>query len=259
VGEPISLLVKSADPQGQAVDISATLDNEAVAELPGDLTDTVSSALSDSGEETSLNTLLATAAATTPSLPTSGDSSQCRIGHAVPVLVIDAQGNALFKWTPTADDAGPHTLVFKATDTDGFSTEETVTLNVKALPQENRAPQFDWTAGWYAANPGKQLKIRLQAQDPDGDKVRFFINKGPEGAQIKNTFFNKKTGKWEANWVYTPDRTEAGNTYKVYFTATDDKPGESKQTTRWTYVHVNEPKRERDDDHHHDKGKKDKD
>lgn len=252
-------MVKSQDPQGQEVDLSATLDNEPVAELSGDLTGILDKALSDSADEASLQTLLATASAATPSLPTSSSGNQCKIGHAVPALVVDSLGNALFKWTPTSDDAGTHTLVFKSTDPDGFSTEETVTLNVKALPQENRAPLFDWTGGWYGANPGKQLKIRLQAQDPDGDKLRFYINRGPAGAQIKNTFFNKKTGKWEATWVYTPDRAEAGNTYKVYFTATDDKPGESKQTTRFTYVHVNEPKRDHDDDHHHDKGKKDKD
>lgn len=223
--------------------LKVKLDNEPVAELSGDLSELLSRTTRGAETAESQESLLQLASSSTPSLPgADAGINQCKIGGAVPVLVTDSQGNGLFKWSPSASDAGPHVLVFKATDTDGFSTEESITLNVKSLPQENRAPNFDWTQGWFGVNPGKQLKIKLYAFDPDGDDVRFFIQKGPEGAEIKDAVFIKKSGKWEATWVYTPERNEAGTTYKVYFTATDDKAGEAKQTTRFTYVHVNEPK-----------------
>jgi len=254
VGDSVHFLVKATDPQGQPVDVSAMLDNEAVAEVPGDLSDALNEAVAGTDTEAALAASVE-AVSTTPAEPTTDDGSQCKIGHAVPVLVTDTLGNAMFKWIPTKDDAGSHILVIKATDPDGNTTEESITIDVKALPQENRAPHFDWTGGWYGAEPGKQLKIKLQAMDPDGDDVRFFIQKGPRGAEIKNASFNKKTGKWEATWMYKPERDEAGNTYKVYFTATDDKPGEAKQTTRWTYVHVNEPKyKHKHDDDNRGKG-----
>lgn len=93
------------------------------------------------------------------------------------------------KKTTGFDDAGEY--IAKVVATDGFFTE-TEFVNIK-INDVNRKPVFD-----KIENPeveeGSEVRIELNANDPDNDAVSFSARNVPKGAKLKDNFFVWKPG-----------------------------------------------------------------
>ncbi len=115
---------------------------------------------------------------------------------------------AEFRWTPGFDQAGEYRVTFRVTD-DGdpnLSDEETITITVHNI---NRTPVLA-EIGDQEIEEGGELNIELDAEDPDGDSLRFAAYNLPEGAELEDNFLN-----------WTPDFEQAGE-YQVTLRVTDD-------------------------------------
>lgn len=87
-------------------------------------------------------------------------------------LPFDSQG----KWLTGYDDADTYNITVKALDgTDTVSKQVKVTVN-----NVNRAPEVKLTLDSYTVTPGRNMRIQLEASDPDGDPLTFSIKKDGE-------------------------------------------------------------------------------
>ncbi len=95
----------------------------------------------------------------------------------------DSLETHVFQWTPTYEDSGKYTLIFKVTDPLGKYDEETVVITVL---DSNRAPAVvipeDTTV-----REGDTLVISLNAFDPDSDSFSLTGLNLPEGSRIDTT------------------------------------------------------------------------
>jgi hypothetical protein len=89
------------------------------------------------------------------------------------------------------DDAGSY--IVKVDATDGYFTETTffnvLVNNVNRKPVLNIADNFE-------VKEGDELRIELDASDPDNDAVSFFAGNLPEGAELNGNIF-----VWEPGYV----------------------------------------------------------
>jgi len=112
----------------------------------------------------------------------------------------------LFTWTPGYDDAGKHTIEFRAYERRGnylFSDYRTVTIEVVNI---NRAPEISYIPARFISET-QALQIPITATDHDGDALTFKTNKS-SGTIRGNTF------------MWTPGYSDYGTHY-VQFTASD--------------------------------------
>ena len=93
------------------------------------------------------------------------------------------------KKTTSFDDAGEYMV--KVVATDGFFTE-TKFINIK-VDDVNRKPVFN-KIGNLEVNEGGEVRIKLNANDPDNDAVRFSAKNVPKGAKLKDNLFVWKLG-----------------------------------------------------------------
>ena len=117
-------------------------------------------------------------------------------------------GRATLSWTPSASDAGTHTVTVRATDggngdpSRSLFDEQTFTLRVRA---DNQAPTLD-EPGLIMIVEGQALTLQLSALDPDGDALGFSADALPSGAHL-----DPLTGllTWEPNFKQAGTHTFA--------------------------------------------------
>ncbi|MCX7915377.1 MAG: putative Ig domain-containing protein, partial [Verrucomicrobiae bacterium] len=112
----------------------------------------------------------------------------------------------VFSWTPTAGQAGTHSVTFTVSD-GNLSASTTVTITVQAV---NRPPTIA-SPGNQTVNEGQTLTFTVSGSDPDGDAVTFSASGLPTGATFDA---GARTFTW------TPSYTQAG-TYSITFTISD--------------------------------------
>jgi len=109
-------------------------------------------------------------------------------------------------------------LSFFVTATDGIYTQ-TKFVNVK-VNDVNRAPVFD-EIGNMKVDEGEEIRIVLQASDPDNDAVSFSARNLPEGAKLRDNLF-----------IWKPDFEVVAGTQKeftVEFIVEDDDAEDERQ------------------------------
>ncbi|MBI3071878.1 MAG: putative Ig domain-containing protein [Deltaproteobacteria bacterium] len=112
-----------------------------------------------------------------------------------------------FSWTPSLAQAGVYKVTISATDPDGLSASQTVTITIA---NTNGAPVLA-AIGPKTAVEGRPFVVVASASDPDGDTVTYSVANLPGGAS-----FNAGTGT--LSW--TPEYGRSGK-YQTTFTATD--------------------------------------
>lgn len=110
------------------------------------------------------------------------------------------------EWQTTYDDSGVYDVKVHA-EGKGFSGSKTVAVTVHDI---DRPAEFAELSN-PVANEGDEIKIELEASDPDGDKINFEAKNLPKGASLennvfiwtpdyetiqKNSFFNRLLGKF---------------------------------------------------------------
>src|SRR5262249_45059447 len=80
-------------------------------------------------------------------------------------------------WAPTADQLGPVTVTVAARDVGGATALQRFTV---AVADNNAAPVIT-SAPVLTAPEGGVYRDDIQAADPDGDLLRFFLDEGPAG------------------------------------------------------------------------------
>ncbi|NTV46131.1 MAG: tandem-95 repeat protein, partial [Chlorobiales bacterium] len=138
-----------------------------------------------------------------------------KLVFSAPTLPVGATFNAetkTFTWTPTFDQSGPHTVVFKVTDSaiDGIALSDTASVAITVI-NINRAPMLAKPA---EMNGTEDTPLTFAAQVSDLDKEDTgklkVVAKGlPEGATFDGT-----------NLSWKPSYTQAGS-YKIKYVVTD--------------------------------------
>ena len=130
------------------------------------------------------------------------------------------------KKSTSFDDAGEYMV--KVIATDGFFTE-TKFVNIK-INDVNRKPIFDKIEN-LDVNEGGEVRIELNANDPDNDAVSFSARNVPKGAKLKDNLFVWKLGFDIVNGT----RKE----FSVDFAASDGEAKEH-QRVKITVLNVNQ-------------------
>ena len=84
-----------------------------------------------------------------------------------------------FSWSPSESDIGEARVVFAAIDSYGKRGVQSYTLTVG----RNQAPTITSTPGEYAT-PMALYSYDVQATDPEGDAIRYSLERAPEGMTI---------------------------------------------------------------------------
>ena len=92
------------------------------------------------------------------------------------------------EWKTSYKDAGTYDVKIHA-EGKGFSGNKTVKVIVSDV---DRAPVFDRIEN-KAVNENEEIKITLNANDPDGDEVTYSASNLPEGAKLEDNVFTWKT------------------------------------------------------------------
>lgn len=121
---------------------------------------------------------------------------------------------AILAWTPTADDAKRNEIpvVVQVSDGQGGVAEQKFTVRV--LEGENRPPQVK-KPEQLDTEEGKPFVWKVEATDPDQDKVTLDLVEGPEGLTVDSA-------SQEIRW--TPQFWQQG-TWSVRLRVSDDKGG----------------------------------
>jgi hypothetical protein len=122
-----------------------------------------------------------------------------------------------FSWAPTA--RGIYTLIFYGSDDNSTGSKTgslTVTVNVSTpIPPANQAPIFQ-PVGNKSIRLGETVNFRVQATDPNGDKVNLTWNI-PAGATFGNVVNNATVVSGDFSWTPT-----AEGVFTATFTGLDD-------------------------------------
>ena len=92
------------------------------------------------------------------------------------------------EWQTGYKDAGTYEVKIHA-EGKGFSGDKTVNV---AVNDADRAPVFE-RLGNIAISENEEVKITLNAQDPDGDEITYSANNLPEGVEFDGNTFIWKT------------------------------------------------------------------
>ncbi|NDD63612.1 MAG: tandem-95 repeat protein, partial [Acidobacteria bacterium] len=126
---------------------------------------------------------------------------------------VPTAGSGQFRWTPTTEQVGSHTISFTVTDNGAPALSETKTVTITVLPP-NRAPVLT-VPGAQAARVGEQLSFAVSASDPDaGQTLTITAGSLPPGATFVST-----GGSGQFRW--TPTTGQVGS-YTISFTVTDN-------------------------------------
>ncbi len=115
--------------------------------------------------------------------------------------------NGAFEWTPDFDAAGMYSCYVVVSDGSLADTSNPFTVTVEPT---DRPPAFAQTLRDTAVFEQQLLVVDLQAQDPDGDGVRYQIELAPEGVSVDDAGVLR--------WV--PSYDQAGN-YIIVVSAND--------------------------------------
>jgi len=116
----------------------------------------------------------------------------------------------VFNWTPSFTQAGSYEIIFIVTDngTPLLSDEETINITVQNV---NRSPALT-AIGNKNVNEGWLLQFSINAIDPDGDVLTYFVHNLPSGASFDP---NTQEFSWKPNY------NQAGS-YEITFAVTDN-------------------------------------
>ncbi|MFN6997022.1 MAG: putative Ig domain-containing protein, partial [Aquincola tertiaricarbonis] len=89
-------------------------------------------------------------------------------------------GTAVFRWTPTAAQAGVHDLQFTVTDSTGLSDQ----LSVRVLARASNAAPLLLPVGDRSVAEGELMQLQLAARDSDGDPLTWSATNLPPGAVL---------------------------------------------------------------------------
>lgn len=131
--------------------------------------------------------------------------------------------DGLLQWVLDYDSAGKHDV--QVTVSDGELTDSNKWVLV--VDNNNRPPQFS-SDPVTTVNENSLYEYRVEADDPDGDKLRFSLNHAP-----KKMTFDGRTIRW------TPTFEQSGN-YSFSVVA-KDASSETVQNIDLMVVHVNRP------------------
>lgn len=143
------------------------------------------------------------------------------------------------------DDAG--TYYTRVTASDGLlEVSKLVQINILQI---NRAPIFSKIQG-IRAGEGDNIAVLLNALDPDGDEVTFFVDNPPQGSSLKgNSFFwtlpfdaagKKETKKFDLVFVASDGKAESRQIVKAEIRDKNRAP-KIIDATKSVVARVNEP------------------
>ena len=136
-----------------------------------------------------------------------------------------ALADNVFSWTPNHDQAGSYEVAFSASDGQGGTVSETITI---AVADANRSPTLAYV-GDQSASEGGTLTLVLAGSDADGDELSYTMSDSPSGSSLTGNVFS-----------WTPGINQAGS-YQVTFTVSDSKGGTGTATITITIADVNQP------------------
>lgn len=119
-----------------------------------------------------------------------------------------------FNWTPSYDQAGPHSVTFAASD-GTLEDSEAITITVANV---NRAPVLT-SIGSKSGNENTLLSFTIGATDADADSITYSASGLPSGANFADRVFS-----------WTPTYEQAGS-YSVTFSASDGTLDDSEVVT----------------------------
>jgi len=121
-------------------------------------------------------------------------------------------------FAPTTGGALTDTVIIKSDDL----AEPTVTIPLKGIG--NRPPSIDPIAE-QTVTVGQTLTLQVKAADPDGDAVTLTAKSLPRNASFPDTRGNPAIGTFR----FTPDASQANQTFEVEFVATDNQLQDAKE------------------------------
>lgn len=148
--------------------------------------------------------------------PNAGDTLTFALVEGPAGMMIDASTGVLH-WLPMDGDLGSHNVSIEVADQDGNVDRIRYVLEV-SLPEPNEVPVFTSTPV-FEAIVGRQYNYLLQAFDPEGEVVQFFMGDYvPQGMQM----FDGET----VTWVPTADQIQD---HHMTFIAADPQGGLAEQ------------------------------
>ncbi len=109
-------------------------------------------------------------------------------------------GLATFRWEPSFDDAGDQQITVTASDGE-LQTSATITIIVQNV---NRAPQLKNIERPFEVHPGEALGFKIEATEPDRERVTFTLENFPAEADLWDNLDNSAMIKW------TPTEQDVG-------------------------------------------------
>lgn len=94
-------------------------------------------------------------------------------------LGMNITSTGLFTWTPNFTQSGQHKVVVQVSD--GKANGITKDSAIITVNDVNRLPVFTRVMGDTIINEDQQLTFDVDATDPDGDVVRYFVQSAPTG------------------------------------------------------------------------------
>ncbi|MEK6942814.1 MAG: hypothetical protein AABX00_02000 [Nanoarchaeota archaeon] len=110
---------------------------------------------------------------------------------------------------PTYDDSGDHEITITASD----GTEQASIKVPVNVANSNRAPALDKLSD-IVAYENDEIAMLLNAKDPDGDNVKYYLENPPQGVNIKDNAFIWKP-------AYSVLSKGQKQVYNLVFSATD--------------------------------------
>ncbi|WP_342304251.1 Ig-like domain-containing protein [Methanolobus sp. ZRKC5] len=134
----------------------------------------------------------------------------------------------VFTWTPTTDDVGTHYINFSVNDS-ALWDYHVVMITVSELVEEtNSAPEFG-IINDQSINESEDFSLTLNATDPDGDDLTYYMSGLPEDANL-----NSATGVFS----WKPGYNDS-NIYDVMFNVSDGFVNVS-ETIRITVINIDQ-------------------
>jgi hypothetical protein len=135
-------------------------------------------------------------------------------------------GSGIFTWTPDYDQAGEYSISFIAYD--GW---EAVTMNMEIAIENANQPPVLAEINDIEIDEEERFSLMLEAEDPDGNNLRFSYSGNLQGASIEDNLF-----RW------TPNSNQSGE-YQVIFSVTDygQPPKSDQDTVTITVNNLNQP------------------
>ncbi len=122
-----------------------------------------------------------------------------------------------FSWTPNYEQAGDHTVTFKAKDGEGLEDSKAVTISVSNV---NRAPKLGGLSN-QSGKEGSSISFSASASDEDkNDKLTFSMTGAPAGASMSS----------DGSFSWSPGVGQAG-TYTITVKVTDGTASDTKTCT----------------------------